>query len=200
MPKRAGFTLVEIIIVMVIMAILLALTVVGLAGSQVNARDEERKTDMEILARALETRYKSGNPIVSSPTLGAGSYPATVEMLHILGNASGGVLTPNVITGGYVADGLPGATSASLTSPGSPSVDLKLINGACIASGAGENMTTITSTNSGCIGPTGNYGIYYESLNASGNICNGTDTCVRFNLYCRMEKDNSLMTIRSKHQ
>ena len=200
MLKRAGFTLVEIVIVMVIMAVLLTLTVVSLAGSQVNARDEERKADMEVLARALETRYRAGNPFITSPSIGAGSYPATIEMLHIMGTASGGVLTPDVIAGGYVADGLPGASNETLTSPTATSMDMKLINGSCIASGAGENMATITSAAAGCIGTTGKYGIYYESLNASGDICNGTDTCVRFNLYCRMEKDNSLMTIRSKRQ
>lgn len=200
MLKRAGFTLVEIVVVMVIMGILLTVTVVNLVGSQVNARDEERKSDMESLARALETRYTTGNRRVTAPLLGAGSYPATVEMLHIMGGASGSVLTPDVIAGGYVADALPGATNATLTSPASSTMDLKLINGSCIASGAAENMTTITSAAAGCIGTTGKYGIYYESINASGNICNGTDTCVRFNLYCRMEKDGTLVTIRSKRQ
>lgn len=200
MLKRAGFTLVEIVVVMVIMAILLTLTVVGVASSQVNARDEERKADMQSLARGLELRYANGNKRVTTPLLAGGSYPATVEMLHIMGGASGAVLTPDVIAGGYVTDALPGATNATLTSPTSTAMDLKLINGACIASGAGENMTTITSAAAGCIGTTGKYSIYYESLDVNGNICNGTTTCVRYNLYCRMEKDNTLMTIRSKHQ
>ena len=201
MLKRAGFTLVEVVVVMVIMAILLSLTVVSLASSQVNARDDERKADMESLARALETRYTSGNRRVTSPVLGAGSYPATVVMLHIMGNSSGAVLTPDVITGGYVTDALPGATNSTLTSPNATSMDLKLINGACIANGAaGENMTTITSAAANCIGTTGKYGIYYESIDANGNICGGTTTCVRFNLYCRMEKDDTLMIIRSRRQ
>lgn len=73
MNRRAGFTVVELIIVIVIMAILLILAVVNLGSSQVSARDDERKTDVANIARALEQFYTSGNDSSTS----VGFYPLT---------------------------------------------------------------------------------------------------------------------------
>ncbi len=195
MLKRAGFTIVEIVIVMVIMAILLTLTVVNLTSSQANARDEARKADMEALARGLEGRYKSGNARASLP---AGSYPSTQEMKHIMAKSS--TITP-AASSPYPADALPGTTIATLTSPNATAIDLTLIGAQCIIGGPGDVLSTITSTNAGCMGTTGKYNIFYTSTTDTGDICNNTtDTCVRYTLYCRMEKDDSLMTIRSQRQ
>lgn len=58
--KSRGFTIVELIVTITIMAILLTLGVVNLRSSQANARDAERKTDIESLATNLETFYNSG--------------------------------------------------------------------------------------------------------------------------------------------
>ena len=43
MHFRRGFTIVEIVIVMVIMGILLGLAVLNISSSQANTRDNERK-------------------------------------------------------------------------------------------------------------------------------------------------------------
>ena len=196
MAKRAGFTIVEIVVVMVIMAILLTLTVVNLASSQANARDESRKAGMEALARGLEARFKAGNPRVTS--LAAGSYPSVDEMNHIMARSS--PITP-AASSPYVADALPGAGNATLTSPGATAIDLTLVGAQCIIAGPGESVATITSTNAGCMGPSGKYNIFYTSVTDTGDICvSSSSTCVRYTLYCRMEKDNSLMTIRSQRQ
>jgi prepilin-type N-terminal cleavage/methylation domain-containing protein len=61
-----GFTIVELIIVITIMAILMTLGVVNLRNAQVNARDTERKTDISTIAKYLEVYYTSGNNSTST--------------------------------------------------------------------------------------------------------------------------------------
>jgi len=70
--KLRGFTIVELIIVITIMGILLILGVVNLRGSQTNARDDERKSDVGAIALNLEGYYKGVND-----TGGVGTYPST---------------------------------------------------------------------------------------------------------------------------
>lgn len=60
MRYQRGFTLVELLIVIVIMSILLILSVVNLRSGQVSARDQERKVDVENIARGLEGFYVNG--------------------------------------------------------------------------------------------------------------------------------------------
>lgn len=74
--SRRGFTIVELIIVITIMAILLVLAVVNLRGSQISARDDERKTDITNIALSLERFYTSGYD--ADPN--GGQYPSTAFM------------------------------------------------------------------------------------------------------------------------
>lgn len=62
MQQRAGFTIVELVITITIMAILSTLAVVSLRSTQANARDEERKTDVANIALYLEGIYTNGTP------------------------------------------------------------------------------------------------------------------------------------------
>jgi prepilin-type N-terminal cleavage/methylation domain-containing protein len=73
MKRRAGFTIIELLITMTIMVILMALAVVSLRSSQATARDEARKTDVAVIAQQLENYYKSGSDASAS----TGSYPPT---------------------------------------------------------------------------------------------------------------------------
>lgn len=57
MRDQRGFTLVELLIVIAIMSVLLVLGVVNLRSGQVSARDQERKVDVENIARGLEGFY-----------------------------------------------------------------------------------------------------------------------------------------------
>ena len=50
MRKPRGFTIVELVVVMTIMAILLTLGVVCLNASQLNARNMKRDTDLDAIA------------------------------------------------------------------------------------------------------------------------------------------------------
>jgi len=70
---RRGFTIVELAVVITVMGILLVLGIVNLDSAQANARDSERKTDIETIATHLETFYTFGTD--GSTT--TGSYPST---------------------------------------------------------------------------------------------------------------------------
>lgn len=63
--KRTGFTIVELLIVIVIIGILAAITVVAYNGLQQRARDAQRQSDTKYLAKVLELYY-----------IDNGSYPA----------------------------------------------------------------------------------------------------------------------------
>ena len=68
-----GFTIVELLIVIVVIAILAAITIVAYNGIQNRARDAQRLSDITAIAKALES-YKAQT----------GSYPTAV------GNSVGG--------------------------------------------------------------------------------------------------------------
>lgn len=75
MKRNAGFTLVELLITMTVMVILLVLVVVSLRSNQANARDEERKTDVGVIAQQIESYYEAG-----TPTTNPGQYPGTTNV------------------------------------------------------------------------------------------------------------------------
>lgn len=74
--RRAGFTLIEVIVTIVIVTILLVIAVALMRGGEANARDEERKTDIKTLAQQLDSYYTSG----SSTTTSIGRYPGLDDM------------------------------------------------------------------------------------------------------------------------
>ena len=198
MQNRRGFTIIELVVVMVIMAILLTLSVISINNSQANARNSQRNTDVEIIARGLEQRYKQGNDKVSVDST-KGSYPTVDEMRHILG-ATIMYMTPDTVQGGYPADALPGTVIKNFTPPGATSTD-SFITPAC--TGIEFNCPVVdtaatgsTTSNSVTIGQ-----YYYEPITRDNTICMfQTGDCVRYNLYWRTETDNVKHIIRSTHQ
>ncbi len=210
MHKRRGFTIVELVIVMVIMAILLGLGFVSLTRSQANARDAERDSDAGTIARGLETRYKEGNPNATSAAyaLTPGSYPGGAEMAHIIGFGSNSNIVYNSgNSGAYGTDALPGTSIASFSPP---DVGTTAYNGFAIRCLAALPCSEGTVT---VLNPLVTKDTYlYEPIDATGNVCNGdiTNPCVRFNLYWRDESStdtsvdsttaSTLHVIRSKHQ
>ncbi|TXG78021.1 type II secretion system protein [Patescibacteria group bacterium] len=57
--RQSGFTIVELLIVIVIIGILATLVIVTFSGVQQKARDSERKTDINAIAGQLEAVYAS---------------------------------------------------------------------------------------------------------------------------------------------
>jgi len=64
--KSKGFTIVELLIVIVVIGILATLVIVTFTGIQQKARDSKRKTDISAVQAALESYYSSNN---TYPTL-----------------------------------------------------------------------------------------------------------------------------------
>lgn len=60
MHKPTGFTIVELLIVIVVIAILAAITIVAYNGIQVRTRDTIRKNDVAAIVKAIEL-YKADN-------------------------------------------------------------------------------------------------------------------------------------------
>lgn len=197
MLNRRGFTVVELVVVMVIMAILLVLAGLSLSKSQANARDAERKSDTEVLARGFEARYTQGKlnaAVTTAPSyVKAGTYPSTDEMRHITGQSVSGFI-PVQITGGYGPTALPG-TSLDAFAPPNVSGYSGLTLSTC--------STSVEDTTGYCLQNATTPSAYvYEPINASGGLCvNDAAGCVRFNLYWRLETGaGDIQQYRSKHQ
>ncbi len=70
LKKQEGFTLLELLIVIVIIGILAVLIVPNLASGPQRARDGQRKSDLRNIKTALETYYndKNGYPAAATVT------------------------------------------------------------------------------------------------------------------------------------
>jgi type II secretion system protein G len=55
--SRDGFTIVELLIVIVVIGILAAITIVAYNGVQTRARDATRKSDLAVIAKAIQLYY-----------------------------------------------------------------------------------------------------------------------------------------------
>ena len=163
--NRRGFTIVELAVVITVMGILLVLGVVNLDSAQANARDSERKTDVETIATHLETFYTFGTD--GSTT--TGSYPST----SIIGQEKTFLrdIDPKSLA-------TPGASSSSLTA-------------------ATNNLQTVTD-----VSPQSTISQYvYQPMQNDGTLCTlDTQECRKFNLYYRLEVDNTIYIVTSKNQ
>lgn len=84
MKIKKGYTLIEILMVMAIIAILMALSAVAFLSARTTARDAKRKTDLEQIRGALET-YKADHNVYpgsqSTPSVSAGYTKDTLTTL-----------------------------------------------------------------------------------------------------------------------
>ena len=154
------------------MAILLVVGVVNLRSTQVNARDTERKTDIESISLGLETFYKTGT---DGSTL-FGRYPSVA-----------------IFTG---------ATDASLQSYlRDTDIKALIAPGAADAHSSFIGATNNVQTTAGVL-PTPTSSTYvYQPLKQDGTLCiTETDYCQKFNLYYVLEVDSSINMVTSKHQ
>ncbi len=181
---RRGFTLIELIIVIVIMAALLGLGVAAVDGLQAQARDKERSTDISIIARGLERRYQNGTTLVTAPEGQAGSYPSAAEMQAL-------------VTASTATQVLTGTGRVNFSPPGNGGQFIVLCGSGSCATSIAEGTQQATAMGSG-----DNY--VYEPVNTNGKVCvsaSANGPCVRFNLYWKSESQGgSIQTVRSKHQ
>ncbi len=85
LKKQSGFTLLELLIVIVIIGILALIIVPGLASGPKRARDAQRKSDMRAVKNALETYYNDKNvyPAPASGTNGSTTYFANLSTVLV---------------------------------------------------------------------------------------------------------------------
>lgn len=160
------------------MGILLTLAVVNLESTQANARDAERKTDVEGIALNLENYYDSRN---SNADATSGTY---------IGTSSLSLATVQTL--------LPDIDAKNLYSP---SADTSSTTISMVAA-----TTTSTATTSIAPSPTATNDVYvYQPLTVNGALCTdptqtSVGACRRFNIYYYQESDNAVHVITSKHQ
>ncbi len=173
--KWRGFTIVELIITITIMGILLTLAVVSLNSTQVNARDTERKGDVESLALNIEGYYTNVDPdlFMSGGTYLGSSYMNDSEIKKFL----------------------PDLDLKNAHAPGTAESDPISIRPA-----ATSNATTATISPK----PAKDNDIYvYQPLTKDGDLCEDPfvdGDCRRFNIFYYKESDNTVQMITSKHQ
>ena len=170
--KSRGFTVVEILVVIVVMAILLTLAVVNVRSTQISARDAERATDVENIALRLESYYNASN---TTPTGGGSRYPGT-----------------SAITVTTLPTILPGFDLANTRVPGNDNVaTINLVP----ATNNNESPAGVAPQ------PT-NTTYVYQPLNTNDSLCadNATQSCRRFNIFYRLELDGTIQMVKSKNR
>lgn len=83
--RSSGFTIVELLIVIVVIAILAAITIVAYNGIQARARDSQRKNAVATIQKALEL-YHTDN----------GGYPTCTGTTYFAGNTRSSCSTADV--------------------------------------------------------------------------------------------------------
>ncbi len=170
--KLRGFTAVELLIVIVIMAILLILAVVNVRSTQINGRDNERTVDVENTALSLETYYNTSS---NSDRGGGSRYPGvssiSADELKVI---------------------LPDFDQKNIKTPGNNSdAGISIVP-------ASNNIETVEG-----VLPQPTIDSYvYQAINTNGTLCieNLTESCRRFNIFYRLEMDNTVYVLRSKNR
>ena len=77
---QQGYTVIEVTIIIIVVAILAAIMVDSAVGYQIRARDSERASDVDVITRSLERYYRTQAVAVG------GSYPASSITTSALGS------------------------------------------------------------------------------------------------------------------
>lgn len=173
--NRRGFTIVELLVVIAIMGILLVLGVVNLRGSQANARDSERKIDVETIALKLEDYIQNGNQDPNCPSQYI-SYPSTITSDNT-----------NVFIQCVLTD-----------------IDIKSLLAPGITDEAYKSFISATNNDQTASGvlPQPDIDHYvYQPLTSSGALCTSSSNgCCKYNIFYQLEVDDSIEIYRSKNQ
>jgi prepilin-type N-terminal cleavage/methylation domain-containing protein len=91
-----GFTIVELLIVIVVIGILAAIVITSFSGVQAKARDSKRTTDIATLAKQFEAFYAGANEVSKSGVYPSGTHTDTLAHLTaaIKGLDPGGLSAP----------------------------------------------------------------------------------------------------------
>lgn len=175
--KLRGFTVVELVIVIAIMAILFSLAVVNVRSTQVNARDNERHIDTENISLMFEGFYD----VIDTGYFN--TYPGTM-------------LTYVYLTGSHEVNPLLSKVPPeSLRAPGQDSLSL------IMATNNAQSPDSVAPQ------PTVGTYVYQPLQGDGSLCLTRHQHCVKYNLYYKLERPtnecpapHNICTIRSKHQ
>ena len=88
--NNSGFTLVEIMIVVLIIALLAGIAIPGLLRSRVNAHDAAAQAALKAIATAMETYLSTNSVYPSTTTALAGASPPYLQVDYFNGNTYSG--------------------------------------------------------------------------------------------------------------
>jgi prepilin-type N-terminal cleavage/methylation domain-containing protein len=183
MLRSRGFTLIEVLVTITIMVILMTLAVVNLRSTQVNARDAERKSDIESIARHLDSLYIRGFP--ASLNIPRGSYPSTV----VMNDATNRNLIFADLPKELLID--PGKTTSSET----------IFMATNIFTGTDAKNSPATSV---LPAPGNDYPYVYQPIADDKTLCDNNpagEVCRSFNIYTWIEgQEKQSIRIASRHQ
>lgn len=188
MSSRSGFTIVELTVVIVVIAILLTIGTLSLRGLQKDSRDREREADIYSISMKLESLYSqavvSTSPSFTKP---AGSYPP------VNGTMAGGFTALSMMSDGVDED--------ALRAPGQVTSSLMTFSGAVCASGSGStcntNSTTIGNRTSASAITKDKYLYYPIIASDDSRLCTvGLNTpCRSFKLYYVLEQGGGTVKV-----
>ncbi len=195
--QEKGFTILELVVVIVIMGILTTLTAANVIKSQITARDHERVDDVNSIAAYFETLYKQG---LDSNNGSLSNYNAPLS---------------------YPSTLLISSPSSSIASAVFSNLDPKALKSPNSSSGTESNTTTydlVNSTNNSKATtstvtptPSASNDVYvYQPLNIDDTLCTSTtDTfyirpdpthCVKFQIFYYDEASQSVEVKTSINQ
>lgn len=170
--QQDGFTVVELLIVIVILGVMAALIVFTPQSFQESADSKEQAADVANIARRLESAY-------NAQEIGSASYPSTVELMNDISSRTRTMShtdaeifkTPGASSSSVVA-----ATNANATNP------------------AGSNTPTTSQYVYQPIRANGSLCTDNPSSTTAAN------RCVKFTLYYKSLLDNTVIKTKSEHQ
>lgn len=167
-----GFTILELSVVIIVIGVLATITLGLSADVKKSAEDQERSEDVASIVRRLEQAY-------TGQEIGGPGYPSTAEFLDDISTKLG--TAKRIDPESLKAPGTTGSSSVVAATSSSTSAPIS----------GGPSTTQYV----------------YQPLTSSGSLCtsdpsinSAATTCVRFNIYYRNAKTNTVITVRSFHQ
>lgn len=107
MQRALGFTIVEVIIVVIVIGILASLGIFLFSQTQMNVRNDERSADVTAVADALEEYYRANSvyPSCTTMTQSASTVASTLGIDKNLLRAPSAALDTNSVTCGALTSG-----------------------------------------------------------------------------------------------